>query len=65
MKNLLFALTIVGAVMLTAGCVSHTIVDKSPPTIASARPTPPIPAPAMSPDVNFKASNTMPGQPPL
>jgi hypothetical protein len=66
MKNLLRAMIMATAALLTAGCVTHVIADKQPAAIADARPTPlQIPAAQTSPDVNFKASNTMPGEPPL
>jgi len=65
MKNLLIALTIAIAFSAVTGCVSRNIVEQQQPaTIAAA--TAPTPAsPEISPDVNFKASNTMPGGPGL
>ena len=65
MKNLLFAVIIAAAALLTTGCVTHAIVDKQPPAVTDARPDSAVPDPQISPDVNFKASNTMPGEPSL
>jgi hypothetical protein len=70
MKNLLFALTIASAVLLGAGCVSRNITEQTPPpTIAYANAPAPessiAASPQMSPDVNFRTSNTMPGGPEL
>jgi hypothetical protein len=64
MKNFLLALTMASAILLVAGCFSRTVVDQEP-SIVDARPTPQVATPQMSPDVNFKASNAMPGQPSL
>jgi hypothetical protein len=64
-KNLLFAVIMAAAALLTAGCVTHVIVDKQPPSVANASPGAAVPEPQISPDVNFKASNTIPGQPSL
>lgn len=72
MKNLLLAMIIAAAPLLTAGCVTRVIVDgqppaadKQPPGAGDARPDPAVAYPQISPDVNFKASNTMPGEPSL
>jgi hypothetical protein len=65
MKNLLFAVIMAATASLTAGCVTHVIVDKQPPAIAGASTAPAVSEPQITPDVNFKASNTMPGEPSL
>jgi hypothetical protein len=64
MKNILLILTIVGGAMITAGCFSEAIIEKNPPPVATAQASASeIATPQMSPDVNFKASNAMPGGP--
>jgi hypothetical protein len=65
MKNYLLMLTIGTAALITAGCVSTTIVKKnSPPLETTAQGVQSnIATPQMSPDVNFKASSAMPGGP--
>jgi hypothetical protein len=65
MKNLLFAVIMAAAASLTAGCVTRVSVNKQPSAVGDASPAPAVPDPQISPDVNFKASNTMPGQPSL
>jgi len=65
MKNLLFVMIVAAASLLTAGCVSHMIVDSQPPAVAAGESAPQVAAPQMSPDINFKASNTLPGEPSL
>jgi hypothetical protein len=68
MKNLLFALVISAATLLSAGCATHVMadkqppVDRQPPVAGDASPAPAVPEPQISPDVNFKAYNTMPGE---
>jgi hypothetical protein len=66
MKNLLLTLTIGGAAMLIAGCFTEAIIEKNPPPVATAQASASeVATPEMSPDVNFKSSNAMPGGPGL
>jgi hypothetical protein len=65
MKFFLLVMTIGAGALITAGCFTTTaIIDKNPPGVAAAQaPATDIASPEMSPDVNFKASNAMPGGP--
>lgn len=64
MKNLLLTMTIGAGVLLIAGCVSTAIVEKTPPLQTTVQASASeVATPQMSPDVNFKASNAMPGGP--
>ena len=66
MKNLLLILVCSVAALISAGCFTEAIIEKNPPPSATAQAsTSEIATPEMSPDVNFKASNTMPGSPGL
>jgi hypothetical protein len=64
MKNLLLILTISIGALITAGCFTEAIIEKNPPPAATAQASASeIASPQMSPDVNFKSSNAMPGGP--
>jgi hypothetical protein len=65
MKNYLLLLTIGAGALITAGCVSTTVVKRNspPPETTAQGAQTNIATPQMSPDVNFKASNAMPGGP--
>lgn len=64
MKFFLLVMTVAAGALITAGCFTTAIVEKNPPGVVAAQaPATNIATPQMSPDVNFKASNAMPGGP--
>ena len=64
MKNQLFVLTIGLGALFATGCFTEAIIEKNPPPAATAQASASeIATPEMSPDVNFKSSNAMPGGP--